>query len=67
MVPFKNVNSFISLSGEPKEFENNKSLNCKIIGFGGTENSNYGDEGFITEVIIKYGPNACEHSDRYWI
>ncbi|XP_050524702.1 chymase-like [Daktulosphaira vitifoliae] len=63
--PFENVHRFIKLSGHPAEFLNDTKLKCDVLGFGQTQNGETGSVGYITKVVVKYGPKACKHSEYY--
>lgn len=57
---FRGVTEYATLPGHHNEFENATELLCKIIGFGNTEAGyNGAKEGFVTSVLVKYGPSAC--------
>lgn len=57
---FNYISRYVHLSGHPSEFENNTALKCKVIGFGATnEFEDMGYEGYITDVVVKFGPHAC--------
>ncbi|XP_050426711.1 kallikrein-6-like [Adelges cooleyi] len=57
---WKGFDSFAVIGGTPEEFANGRTVNCVVIGFGQREGPQAAKwNGFQTDVVAGYGPNAC--------
>lgn len=62
---FPNVDEYIEIGGDPREFKNHKAIECKGFGFGMINSDlKRGEIGYMMTTQVRHGEKECKGYDR---